>query len=309
MTGLWHRASFFRASFFFRCSWRRNRPCISLHAAMATGNFIAYYRVSTRRQGHSGLGLRAQQAAVADYLNGGPWRLVAEVKEIESGKKSDRPKLAEALRLCGVHNATLIIAKLDRLARNVAFVSTLMEAGVEFVAVDFPQANRLTIHVLAAVAEHETKAISERTKAALARSTKKLGGWRGHPMQPGVAAKGRAPLQARADARVRDLAPIIEERPAEGVTSLRGLAKGLEERKIATPSGSTTWTAASVSRLLARLAHRRSALARLPAHAPLEPVDRALVICRRQRVDNCRCTTSYISRFEENQAHLRISEA
>ena len=96
---------------------------------MARGNYIAYYRVSTEKQGLSGLGLEAQQKAVHDYLNGGDWRLVAEVVEVESGKRSDRPKLGEALRLCRLHGATLIIAKLDRLARNVAFVSSLMEFG------------------------------------------------------------------------------------------------------------------------------------------------------------------------------------
>src|SRR4051812_8938522 len=121
------------------------------------GKFIAYYRVSTDRQGKSGLGLEAQQEAVRSYLNGGNWQLVAELVEIESGKRSDRPKLQEALKLCRLHGATLIIAKLDRLARNVAFVSNLMESGVDFVAVDFPQANRLTVHILAAVAEHEAE--------------------------------------------------------------------------------------------------------------------------------------------------------
>ena len=119
---------------------------------MAQGKFVSYLRVSTDRQGRSGHGLEAQRKAVEDYLNGGHWRLAAEVVEIESGKRNDRPKLAEALRLCRLHGAVLIIAKLDRLARNVAFISNLMESGVEFTAVDFPQANRLTVHILAAVA-------------------------------------------------------------------------------------------------------------------------------------------------------------
>jgi DNA invertase Pin-like site-specific DNA recombinase len=146
-----------------------------------TGNFVAYYRVSTERQGRSGLGLEAQQKAVRDHLNGGDWKLVGEFTEVESGKRSDRPKLAEALKACRVRGATLIIAKLDRLARNVHFVSGLMESGVEFTAVDFPQANRLAVHILAAVAEHEAKMISERTKAALAAAKArgvKLGGFR-----------------------------------------------------------------------------------------------------------------------------------
>src|SRR3954452_18326599 len=103
--------------------------------------FVSYYRVSTARQGQSGLGLEAQREAVVTYLNGGRWEIVAELVEVESGKRNDRPKLAEALRLCRVHGATLVIAKLDRLARNVHFISSLMEAGVDFIAVDFPQAN------------------------------------------------------------------------------------------------------------------------------------------------------------------------
>ena len=123
-----------------------------------------------------------QRESVASYLNGGRWRLVREVVEIESGKRNDRPAIAEALRLCRLHRATLIIAKLDRLARNVHFISSLMESGVEFVAVDFPQANRLTVHILAAVAEHEATMISARTKAALAAARARgveLGGQRG----------------------------------------------------------------------------------------------------------------------------------
>lgn len=119
--------------------------------------FIAYYRVSTKRQGRSGLGLEAQREAVAGHLAAHPGRLVKEFTEVEHGTRrgNGRPQLAAALPACRVHGATLIIAKLDRLARNVAFTSNLMESGVEFTAVDFPQANRLTIHILAAIAEHE----------------------------------------------------------------------------------------------------------------------------------------------------------
>jgi DNA invertase Pin-like site-specific DNA recombinase len=136
--------------------------------ARAARRFVAYYRVSTDRQGRSGLGLEAQQKAVMDYLNGGAWELVGEFIEVESGKRSDRPELARAIDACRKHKARLVIAKLDRLSRNLAFVATLMESGVEFLAVDNPHANKLTIHILAAVAEHEREAISERTKAALA---------------------------------------------------------------------------------------------------------------------------------------------
>jgi DNA invertase Pin-like site-specific DNA recombinase len=115
--------------------------------------FVAYYRVSTDRQGQSGLGLDAQRAAVAGFV--GARELIAEFTEVESGRRNDRPQLAAALDLCRRQRAMLVIAKLDRLARNVAFIANLMESGVEFTAVDMPSANKLTLHILAAVAEHE----------------------------------------------------------------------------------------------------------------------------------------------------------
>lgn len=150
---------------------------------MANGKFIAYYRVSTQKQGVSGLGLDAQREAVARFLNGGQWDLLGEFTETETGKGADalakRPQLRAALDACRKQGATLVIAKLDRLARNVHFVSGLMESKVKFVAVDMPEANELTIHIMAAFAEHEAKRISERTKDAL-RAAKargvKLGG-------------------------------------------------------------------------------------------------------------------------------------
>jgi len=225
---------------------------------MATTKFVAYYRVSTQRQGRSGLGLEAQQEAVRNHLNGGEWKILAEVTEVESGKRKDRPKLAEALAACRVHGAKLIIAKLDRLARNVAFVSALMEAGVEFEAVDFPQANRLTIHILAAVAEHEAKVISERTKAALAAAKRrgvKLGGYRAGAK---LTAKGRQAgcdaRAARAAARAADLAATVKSLQTAGITSLAGIAAALNERGIPTASGQGIWQAVQVSRVLARLA-------------------------------------------------------
>lgn len=138
---------------------------------MAEGKFVSYIRVNTARQGASGLGLEAQQEAVRRFLSGGKWELVAEFQEVETGKGSDalakRPQLKAALDACRQHGATLIIAKLDRLARNVHFVSGLMESKVKFVACDMPEANELTIHIMAAFAEHEAKRISQRTKDAL----------------------------------------------------------------------------------------------------------------------------------------------
>src|SRR5215207_5058697 len=135
---------------------------------MSKGRYVSYLRVSTDRQGRSGLGLEAQRKAVADFLNGGRWDLIAEFVEVESGKRDDRPKLAEALALCRLHNATLVIAKLDRLSRDAAFLLNLQKAGVRFVAADMPEANELVVGIMAVVAQAERKMISARTKAALA---------------------------------------------------------------------------------------------------------------------------------------------
>jgi DNA invertase Pin-like site-specific DNA recombinase len=131
------------------------------------GKFIAYFRVSTDRQGKSGLGVDAQREAVMNYLNGGRWTLANDFTEVESGKRNDRPELEKALAACKRQKAKLVIAKLDRLSRNLAFIATLMDSGVEFVAVDNPHANKLTVHILAAVAQHEREIISARTSAAL----------------------------------------------------------------------------------------------------------------------------------------------
>jgi DNA invertase Pin-like site-specific DNA recombinase len=222
---------------------------------MAKGRFISYLRVSTAKQGTSGLGLEAQRKAVLDYLDGGKWTLVAEVVEIETGKRADRPKLAEALALCRLHRATLVIAKLDRLARNVAFISNLMESGVDFVAVDFPQANGLTVHILAAVAEHEAKMISERTKAALAAARargQQLGGDRAGNIRE-ISHLGRlasAQLRReRARQRAADLVPIIADLRERGVTSLRQIAAALNERGVPAPRGGA-WAPAQVHRVV-----------------------------------------------------------
>ena len=221
---------------------------------MANGRFISYLRVSTQRQGKSGLGLEAQREAVASYLNGGSWTLEQEIVEVESGKRNDRPALASALSLCRIHGCKLLVAKLDRLARNVAFISALMEAGVEFEAVDLPQANRLTVHIMAAMAEHEACAISVRTKAALAaakaRGTK-LGGYRWEIQT--VAAKGNAESikarSAKAAKLAGDLLPVIKDLKTNGAISLHQIAAGLNERGIRTARGGG-WSAVQVQRVL-----------------------------------------------------------
>lgn len=226
---------------------------------MANCKFVSYLRVSTARQGNSGLGLEAQRDAVARYLDGGNWKLVREMVEIESGKRNDRPAIAEALRLCRVHRATLIIAKLDRLARNVHFISSLMESGVEFVAVDFPQANRLTVHILAAVAEHEAAMISARTKAALGAAKARgisLGGLRiPTAAMAMIAAKGnRASAQKRSEqarARRADVQVDIERARSAGAVSLRQIADFLNNEPDAThPSRGGKWWAVQVKRVI-----------------------------------------------------------
>lgn len=226
---------------------------------MASGKYVAYYRVSTQRQGRSGLGLDAQRKAVADYLNGGRWKLVGEFTEVESGKRGvARPVLDQALAACRVHRATLVIAKLDRLARNVEFTAKLMNSDIEFVAVDFPQANRLTIHILAAVAEHEREAISQRTKIALAAAKRrnpalKLGG---HPerlrRRTEGTRKSAAVRATTAKQRATDLLPVINAIRADGVTSAGGIATELNARGIPAIRGGA-WQAVQVLRILRRL--------------------------------------------------------
>lgn len=246
-----------KAFHFVRVFKKKLQPVAKLAGSfLEARKFIAYYRVSTERQGRSGLGLEAQQLSVRNYMSGGNWELIEELVEVESGKRLDRPQIAEALRLCRLHGATLLIAKLDRLARNVAFVSHLMESGVDFLAVDFPTANRLTVHILAAVAEHEALAISDRTKTALAAAKArgvKLGGDRGN--LPGVALEGSrksAEIRGRnADARAMDLAPILRNLQGMGM-SLRGIAKELGRRRIPTTRGGL-WSAVAVSRVLERI--------------------------------------------------------
>ncbi len=223
---------------------------------MANGNFVAYHRVSTDRQGKSGLGIEAQKAAVETYLNGGNWRLVASFTEVESGKRNDRPKLQEALAACRLHKATLVIARLDRLSRNAAFLLNLQSSGVRFVAVDAPHADNFTVGILAMVAQREREMTSERTKAALAAAKKRgvtLGGNRGHlhKVQRQASAAGAASRTAKANAHAADLAPIIKEQMSLG-QSLRSIAATLDDKNIPTPRGST-WTAAGVARVIKRL--------------------------------------------------------
>ena len=210
---------------------------------MTEGNFIAYYRVSTDRQGRSGLGLEAQQQAVLDFLNGGGWQLIADYTEVESGKAIARPELTKALAHAKKAKATLLIAKADRLSRKVAFIAPLLDSRVKFVACDMPHASRFEWHIRAALAEEESRLISVRTKAALAAA--KARGVKLGTYAPVLAAKKKAEARTFA-AGIQDK---VRELQAAGATSTRALGAALNAEGIKTPRGGQ-WHQTSVVRLL-----------------------------------------------------------
>src|SRR5215475_6418865 len=231
--------------------------------------FVSYCRVSTAKQGRSGLGLEAQRSAINDFLNGGQWKLIAEYVEVETGKNDDRPELRKALHQAKVTGATLVIAKLDRLSRNLRFIAELQESKVKFVCADMPDATELTIHIFASLAQHERKVISERTKRTLqavkeleadpikAKERRRLG------KKPLGNPNGAAPLRradkgnkaavveikAKADRHAADVLPIIEDLRANGAVTLLAIAAELNERPILTARGGN-WYPTSVKRLL-----------------------------------------------------------
>lgn len=219
---------------------------------------VSYLRVSTTRQGASGLGLEAQRAAVTSFAATGGHSLTSEFVEVESGSKNGRQQLAAALAACRLHRATLVIAKLDRLARNVAFIANLMDGGVEFVACDMPHANRLTLHLLAAIAEHEREMISQRTKAAL-QAAKARGVQLGNPkgaatLLDGCKSAAKASVavrQAKAAQHANAVAPILGTLAGAGLNN-RQIAAELIGRKVPSPSG-RGWYAEQVRRTFGRL--------------------------------------------------------
>lgn len=225
--------------------------------------YIAYYRVSTKKQEKTRLGLDAQQTAVRSFVDAQSAQIVAEFTEIESGKNSDRPQLANAIRQARATGAKLVIAKLDRLARNVAFTATLMDSGLDFIALDCPQANRLTLHILAAVAEDEARRISERTKAALAAAKArgvKLGAASPRSAFKNGAARGwRAGSERAASIRARraaeNYAPILPTMRAMRAAGqpLSKIAGWLNKEGYRTTRNSE-FTPATVHRALARVA-------------------------------------------------------
>jgi DNA invertase Pin-like site-specific DNA recombinase len=220
--------------------------------------FVAYYRVSTVGQGRSGLGLEAQREAVAGLSQMRGWQIVAEFTEVESGKRADWPQLSAALHRAKVTGAVLVVAKLDRLSRNIAFLTALQESGTSFVAADMPEANELTVHIMAAVAQAERKAISKRTCEALA-AAKARGTRLGNPKGATAllrAAKGNGAainaVKVNAASRAADYAPIIADIRAEGLVSLPAIARELNARGIITARGGR-WHPSSVRNLLQRV--------------------------------------------------------
>jgi DNA invertase Pin-like site-specific DNA recombinase len=231
-----------------------NNACVNATSSDKHRRYVAYYRVSTRAQGRSGLGLEAQQASVGRFLQSVSGNLFAEFTEVESGQKVARPQFNEALRICRIYSATLVIAKLDRLARNVAVTAQLMESGVEFVVADFPQANRLTIHILAAIAEYEAKLISERVKAAIVASKARGVVWGGNRNAPTAHLDearrfGNEGRRRRAIARAIDLEPVIMELRESG-KSLEGIAAELNRLGIRLSRGGINWTPNAVRNAL-----------------------------------------------------------
>lgn len=212
-------------------------------------NFISYLRVSTQKQGYSGLGIEAQRAAVDQYLASIGGTLVSENVEVESGSIRNRPVLVRSIAQCRQAKATLVIAKLDRLARNVAFVSSLMEAGVEFVAVDAPYANRLMLHILSAFAEHERLLISQRTKAALAAA-------RVRGVELGK--NGRQLAQEHQSAALQFAETFrtpVSEALGGGASTLQEIANQLNRRGHVTRAGAA-WSPGTTQRLMQRLSLR-----------------------------------------------------
>jgi DNA invertase Pin-like site-specific DNA recombinase len=228
----------------------------------STPRYVAYERVSTARQGASGLGLEAQRRTIDDFAVSRAASVIGRFTEVESGKHQDRPELVKALHLAKVTGATLVIAKLDRLSRNAAFLLTLRDSGVKFIAVDLPEANDLTVGIMALVAQQEREAISKRTKEALA-AARARGVKLGNPNGAAAlrrAGKGgvalRAAVSRNADVHAADLAAVIGDIRASGATSLRAIAMELNARGILTRRGGS-WRVSNVRNLLlrSRLSH------------------------------------------------------
>lgn len=245
--------------------------------AQHNGKFVAYYRVSTDRQGASGLGLQAQRDAINHYLNGGRWSVIGEFTEIESGTRkrlSKRPMLESAVKLCKKERATLIVAKLDRLARDVQFISELLNSQVKFICADAPEADRTFLQMMSVFAEYEGRRISERTKDALKgikTQIKKTGKYTtkarpdlgimgreitklGSPTPEIGSAAGTKVLVEQADAYADRVGPVVREIiKKSGASTLRDIASALQHKGVLTPRGNSEWRPSQVSNLLKRV--------------------------------------------------------
>ena len=220
------------------------------------GKFVAYYRVSTDKQGASGLGLDAQRQLVTTFLNGGRWDVIGEFTEIESGTRKrlkDRPMLKAAMDLARKQKATLVVAKLDRLARDVQFISTLLNSQIKFVCADMPEADRTFLQMMAVFAEYEADRISKRTTEAL-QALKRQGKKLGSPTPEIGSAAGTKVLVAKADTYADRVGPVVRDIIKKtGATTLRDIAAALQSRGVETPRGNTEWHASQVSNLLKRV--------------------------------------------------------
>jgi DNA invertase Pin-like site-specific DNA recombinase len=224
---------------------------------MVSGRFISYLRVSTDKQGKSKLGLEAQRREIEQYTNSNDWTVLHEFVEVESGKNDERTQLRLALEACKRTGSKLLVAKLDRLSRDVAFIANLMKSKAEFVACDFPEANSFSIHILSAMAEYERELISKRTKDALAAARargKKLGSPQN--LTEEAANKGRVVglevRQAKADEYAQRIYFIIRGYQDEGM-SLNAIARKLMQDRELTPRGKETWTPTTVKNVLNRV--------------------------------------------------------
>jgi len=223
---------------------------------MGGTRFISYLRVSTSKQGKSGLGLEAQRESVSQFINGSACHLLDEFVEVESGKKDNRPQLTKALHQCKVTGSTLLIAKLDRLSRDAHFLLGLQKAGVKFVAADMPEANEMMVGFMALMAQNEREMISKRTKEALAAAKRrgvKLGNPNGAACLKGLGNnQAIAKVKENSQKRTDDLRPIIDDIRLTGIVSVRGITSELNQRGILTPRNKS-WHTTSVARLISKL--------------------------------------------------------
>ena len=223
------------------------------------GKFVAYYRVSTNRQGKSGLGLDAQRERVMGYLNGGKWSLIGDFTEVESGRMNERPALASAIKLCKKEKATLVVATLDRLTRDLAFGAQLLnDTKVKFVCADYPEATRELLQMRMVFAEWEARKISERTKEALGERKKTLAkkGLRlGSPTPMHGSVAGTKVIREQADAFAERIRPLVQEAiKRSGAKTLREISAALADRGVETRRGNLEWSPTQVKNLMARIA-------------------------------------------------------